>query len=107
MQRLIEDDQPIETPPLEGGQYLLDYLYEVGPVLQGGMGPVPLTHGELRDWQLNVGLSLAPREIRMLHRLSLEYLIQAQQSTKPECLPPYGPVAHRAAVAKKIDDVFG
>lgn len=80
---------------------------EVGPALQGGMGPVPLTHGELRDWQLNIGLCLQPWEARVLMRLSQEYCAQAQRSTKPDCAPPYGPVARRAAVAKKLDEVFG
>ena len=107
LQRLIDDDQPVEIPPIDCGHYLLDFLYEVGPVLHCGMGDVPLTHEELRAWQSNVGLSLAPWEIRILRRLSLDYLIQSQQSTKPECVPPYGPMAQRVAVAKKIDAVFG
>ncbi|MDZ4251206.1 MAG: hypothetical protein U1A72_01355 [Sulfuritalea sp.] len=107
MQRLIDDNQPIEIPPIECGQYLLDFLYEVGPVLNGDMGSAQLTHVELNKWQENIGLCLSPWEVRVLRMLSLDYLIQSQQSTKPECVPPYGPVAHRAAVAKKIDAVFG
>lgn len=71
------------------------------------MGMKSLTHCELRKWQENIGLCLSPWEVRTLFNLSREYVAQAQQSTKPECPPPYGPVAHRAAVAKKIDEVFG
>ena len=46
-----------------------------------------------------IGLELQPWEIRILRKLSFDYLVQAQQSTKPECPPPFGPIARRAAVA--------
>lgn len=75
--------------------------------MQGAMGPVPLTHSEIRCWQENIGISLNSWEARALFTLSQEYAAQAQLSTKPDCIPPYGPVAHRAAVAKKIDEIFG
>jgi hypothetical protein len=107
LQRAVEEGQPIEIPPIDSGQYLLDFLYEVGPVMQGDMGMKSLTHEELRNWQDNIGLCLSPWEVRTLFNLSREYGVQAQRSVKSDCVPPYGPIAHRAAVAKKIDEVFG
>lgn len=75
--------------------------------MPGGMGESPITHSELRAYQENLGIALQPWEVRFLRRLSMDYLIQAQQSVKADCVPPFGPIAHRAAVAKKIDAVFG
>ena len=75
--------------------------------MSGGMGECQLTHGELRAWQDNTGIQLLPWEVRAVRQLSLEYLIQSQQSTKPEYPPPFGPISRRAAVAKKIDEIFG
>lgn len=71
------------------------------------MGECPLTHEELRAWQENIGLALQPWEVRFLHRLSLDYLIQAQRAANPNCPPPFGSFTQRAIVAKKLDEVFG
>ena len=106
LRRFVEDREPIEIPEIDGWQYLIGYLNEVGPTMAGAMGECPLTHGELRDWQENIGLSLAPWEVRILHRLSFDHLLQAQQSKKPECPPPFGSFIHRELVARKIDEMF-
>ena len=100
------DDYAPDMPPIDA-RYLIDYLYEVGPTVGGPMGECPLTHAELRAWQDNVGIEVQPWEARFLRRLSIEYLTQAQAATKPQCPPPYGLLASRARVAKKIDEVFG
>jgi hypothetical protein len=87
-----EDDtyQP-DMPPLECGAYLIAYLFEVGPVMSGGMGPVPLTHGELRCWQDNIGLQLQPWEARFLRRLSREYAAEMHRAEKADAPAPWEP----------------
>lgn len=69
--------------------YLLEYLFEVGPAEAGGFGPAPLTHQELRAWQENMRRYLAPWELAMLRRLSLEWLDQARAAEDPNCPAPW------------------
>lgn len=107
IQAMQEAGERPEVPSVDGGEYLIGYLFEVGPTMAGGMGEAPLSHGELRAWQDNTGIELHAWEARMLRALSLDYLAQAQKSEKRDCKPPYGPVWRRAMVAKKIDEVFG
>ena len=58
-------------------QYLMDYLFEVGPAAGGGFGPSPITHQELLAWQVNMRRMLQPWEISMLRRLSFEWISAA------------------------------
>lgn len=69
--------------------YLVEYLYEVGPALQGGFGPAALTHGELRAWQDNVGLELQPWECRALIHLSKAYCAEFAAATDPAAPAPW------------------
>lgn len=94
-------------PSISGGEHVLGYLYEVGPVMPTGMGPVPVTHQELESWQNLTGIELHPWETRFLRALSREYRTQAQTSEKADCPPPYGKNERRMLVAKKINEIFG
>lgn len=105
--KLIADERPIAFPPLESCEYLLGYLYEVGPVMNGGMGPAPLTHEELAHWQRNIGLSLQPWEARFLKSLSREYLSQSQISNDVACPAPFGAIERAKNIDKLIDQAFG
>jgi len=72
-------------PPIEDGRYLVNYLWEVGPTADAG----PLTHEELRAWQVNVGLELQPWELRVLRRLSCEYASESHKAMKRDCPAPW------------------
>lgn len=61
-------------PEVQLGSYLLSYFLDVGPVEQSGMGDTVLSHQELRAYQDNIGIRLQPWEIRLIRRLSGEYL---------------------------------
>lgn len=78
-----------ELPPAGVGAYLIAYLFEVGPTLTGAMGPIPLTHEELRAWQDDMGLQLAPWECRFLRRLSVEYMAELHHAEKPDRPAPW------------------
>lgn len=82
------DLQP-DMPPVEGGEYLLGYLWEVGPVMPGGMGAVVLSWQELRAWQESIGFELDPWESRILRRLSRDYLAESHKAEKHDCPPPW------------------
>lgn len=90
LERLRERGSEPELPPVDLG-YLVEYLFEVGPVMQGGFGPVALTHGELRAWQDNVGLELQPWECRALIVLSKAYCAELAAATDPVAPAPWVP----------------
>lgn len=66
-------------------QYLLLYLFEVGPLLNGN----PLTHAEIQSWKTNTGLELSFWEARTLHALSKDYFQQSYKSIERDCPAPY------------------
>lgn len=80
-----------EMPPVDTGGYLLAYFLEVGPAMAAGMGSAAITHQELRAFQDNIGLELAPWEIRILRRLSNDYLNASYLAEKSDCRPPWLP----------------
>ena len=94
--RDAKDYQP-EMPPVSGFVNLLDYLFQVGPVLQGGMGPARLTNEELLAWQTNNRRRLAPWECRFLIGLSGEYMREADKARRRDATPPWTPPDARPA----------
>lgn len=86
----MKDYEP-DMPPVSGFADLIDCLFEVGPVLQGGMGPVRLTNEELLAWQTNTGRRLPSWKCRFLIRLSREYAHEAGEATKRGAKPPWTP----------------
>ncbi|MBK8916356.1 MAG: hypothetical protein IPM64_17465 [Phycisphaerales bacterium] len=69
--------------------YLVEYLFEVGPVESGGFGPQPLSHLELLAWQTNMRRWLQPWEISLMRRLSAEWAAQLHKSEDHDCPPPW------------------
>lgn len=69
--------------------YLVDWLFEIGPVMASGMGCVPLTHGEIEAWQHNTGIGLEQWEARMLKKLSLIYLAETQAAAAADYPAPW------------------
>lgn len=80
-------------PPLPGLEYLLNLLFEIGPVMSGAMGAGPLTHGEIEAAQRNLGIRLSPWECRTLRRLSIEYLNEQHRAEKRDAKAPWTPEA--------------
>ena len=78
-------------PPVSGFWDLINILFQVGPVLQGGRGPVKLTNEELLAWQTNNRKRLAPWECRFLVGLSHEYLEESSKAKKRGAKPPWTP----------------
>ncbi|MDD2742324.1 MAG: hypothetical protein PHV02_08625 [Rhodocyclaceae bacterium] len=82
----------------------------MGPVLSGGMGPAPITFSEIESWQRQTGVSLQPWELRLMRRLSFDYITETQKAAAPECPPPWAPdddsEKNRAATANKVKNVM-
>lgn len=78
-----------ELPPLLAGEYLVGYLWEVGPSMSNGMGGSPITFGEIRAWQAQTGCELTVWEVRTLRRMSIAYASQAHDADRIECPAPW------------------
>jgi hypothetical protein len=107
----IEDDgrEPL-MPPLDWGDYLVEYLFEIGPTLPTGMGSAPLTPPVIESAQRLLGIEFQPWEARLLLRLSREYLAESLKATKDGCPPPWvdseNAEADRIATAKRLEQAM-
>ena len=84
-----DDDYVPDLPRVDSADYLVAYLWDVGPTLVAGMGLGPLTHHEIRAWQSNTGVSLQPWEARILRQLSMDYIAQMRDGEKADCPAPW------------------
>lgn len=73
-------------PPIEGGEYLAEYLNELG-IARAGMQP--LTYQEIQAWTQLTGLELTPMETTTLRELSESYVVQIAKAAKADCPAPY------------------
>ncbi len=97
--------QPL-LPDVDAGQYLIDWLMEIGPTLPAGMGSGVLTFSEIATWQQLVGLELQPWEVRALRRLSEDYLAESNAATDPRRPPPYGDRQRNPSIDRQIDEAL-
>lgn len=110
LERMEAQGQQPPLPPMGAAGHLAGYLFEVGPVGYGAMGPVPLSHSELAAWQANTGIELNAWEARALRRLSMDYLAASNAATAPDCPPFYTdkPVTEqRVAVSNAVRNILG
>lgn len=77
----------IEAPHVPAGQYLLDILFQVGPVR--GEGPVYEEH--LQAWERRRDIELAPWEADMVLELSRAYLSEMHAARERNALPVWPP----------------
>lgn len=87
-----------DLPPVRAAEHLLGYLFDAGPTAYGGA----ITHGELWFWQKNIGIEIEPWEVRMLRRLSNDYLVMAHEATRADCPVPWSLESDLNATAKKL-----
>lgn len=81
-------DHPLlNMPPLESHYYMIDWLFDAGPLMSSSMGSSPLTYQEINAWA--DGMDLTPWERSTLKSLSMDYVVGTQQGQKKDCPPPY------------------
>lgn len=79
-------------PPVPyGAEYLLEVLFEVGPVKQSMSGAVAIDDVDLLAWQSNQDLVLSAWACRIVRSLSHSYADMLRQATSPLSAPPYIP----------------
>jgi hypothetical protein len=97
-------------PPLPV-DYMIDWLFEIGPSMAGSMGEAPIGWVELEAWQGLTGVDLDPWEARTLRRLSRAYVAQRHLSEDPKCPEPRldeseALKAKRQDVAERLEAAF-
>ena len=101
----IEPELPELTAP-----HLIGYLWEVGPVVSGGMGAAPVSFCEIQAWQASAGLDLSPWELRLLRKLSNDYLAESHAAEEPGHPSPWEPEQpteiNREAVSRKVQNIM-
>lgn len=89
--KLLEDNVEPQMPDVSCPHLLHLFLYRVGPFISSHEGPLPLSEEELRAFQANRGIELAPWVVDGFRRLSDEYIAQGEVSKSHECPPPWKP----------------
>lgn len=77
-------------PDIDGGEYLIGYLRELGFCQSNGMGVSELSFQEISAWMHATGLRLNPWEALTLKKLSSEYVAQLHASKDPLEPAPFG-----------------
>lgn len=98
-----------DMPPTNAGEYLVAYLFEVGPTMASGMGMGPVTHQEIAAWQSLTGIPLTPWDARAIRRLSIEYSNWSIKAASADCKAPWMPEDHtvdKAQVANSMRDAM-
>lgn len=94
----------IGMPPVDA-PYLIGYLWDVGPTKSSGMGASPIEQPDIESFQRNMGIELQPWEVRVLIRMSREYVSESSKATRSDYPAPWMPErydTHRADVAKSL-----
>jgi len=90
MRKAYGENYAPDMPPLDT-DYLIGYLFEIGPTMAAGMGSGPITHEEILAWQELTGIELQPWEARFLRRLSLEYVSELHHAETLGYVPAWRP----------------
>lgn len=79
-----------DLPPLDARlQEIVGLLFDAGPVSSSAGGSMPLTWADLQAWQAATGLDLPPWQLRLLRRLSGDYLMELNQGASVDAPPPW------------------
>lgn len=79
------------SPPMPPNPmpHIIARFIEIGMTQSTGMGPAPLSWGELADWQAQVAVTLSPWEVRLLRQLSVTFIGESQKAESENCPPPW------------------
>lgn len=96
----------LEMPEMMGFRYLVQYLFEAGPVGNNGFGPEPLTWQEIEAWSRLTQVDLDAWEALTLRKLSDLYSAQLVRSADPKCRAPDQPELSREQIADDVEAFF-
>jgi hypothetical protein len=97
--RLKKDKITPQMPP-NPVPHIISRFVEIGMVQNSGMGPSPISWGELGEYQRQTGMTLPPWEVRLLRQLSVAYIGEKGRAEDETCPPPW-----RAEVTQREREV--
>lgn len=86
--------------------YFIEALFDAGPVVSGPQGASPLSWRDLQAWQAGSGVSLPPWQLRLLRRLSSEYLAESLRAEAEDAPPPWERTQDREKIAQHIKRIL-
>ena len=96
-----------QYPHIEVGEYLIDYLFELGPVMYTGEGIAPVNFGEIESWALLTGTPVSPFDAKALRFLSASFVRQANAAKDPKCPSPWEPtMPDREVISDGVEEMF-
>lgn len=78
-------------PPIEHGQYLLDYAFEIGPAKSGASGPAVIDWIDVQAWANLHRLHLDSWELLVVREISKAFVAQWYMSEGSLVPSPYQP----------------
>lgn len=110
-QRLIDAGRSapaLEPPEVTNGQYLLEYLSEIGEARSNGNTLSPIDWEEITAWQHLTGTDLSTWDARMLRHLSSVYVASYHKAEDPNCPPPWMPEqTSEKQLTRRLDQLIG
>jgi len=108
---LDENSSFLQLPNIEGAEYLVALLSEVGFVSYSGVGAIAITWSEIESWLNCTELNLSIWEKLMLKEMSEAYASVLSTATDKHTPAPYiheveDIEAQRTKVANKLRSVF-
>lgn len=86
---------------------MLEYLFELGPVIADSMGRRPIHFSDIGPWSAHSGPSLTAWEARTLVNMSHMYMLGLQTGERGEPIPLYDDDdSRRQSIAEKIKMAF-
>lgn len=101
LESIKKSGKPDPEMPTTDCEFIVGYLYDIGPT----MGDQAISHQEIESWQRNTGIDLDSWQARTLHRLSVEYLVEAHNAKRRDCPPPWAAPDLPPVVSVKTEDL--
>jgi len=86
--------------------HLWIYLFEVGPVASGAMGPIPLPFREIQSWMETTSVNLSAWEVVLLHKCSQEWVSATHEAANPDAVPPWTGAEVATERKKRVSDTL-
>ncbi len=87
-ERMKKDRVPIPMPP-NPLPHFVDRLIEIGLTEAAGMGTGPVSWLTIDAWCRLTGQTLQAWEIRLIRRMSVEYVAEQRRAESENCPPPW------------------
>ena len=101
-----KNSELLNLPEVNYAEYLIDYLFEVGPSMSNGMGLCPISYQEISSWLQTTKTECNSWDVNVIRHLSKVFINQYHESIKVDCPPPYHYMVENnmEEIRKGIDD---